>query len=66
MITIKTENENRASLHIKKGTPHTTMLLGIEMLIEALINESSANFDIDYVLEELKRIYLRDNGGNDE
>lgn len=65
MITIKTKNENEARLYIKKGTPHTTMLLGIEMLIETLINESSANFDIDYVLEELKWIYLRDNGGKE-
>ena len=51
MIIIKTENKNSASLNVKKGTPHTTMLLGIEMLIEALINESNANLDIDYVLE---------------
>lgn len=62
MIIIKTENDNNASLNIRKGTPNTTILLGIEMLIEVLINESSANLDIDYVLEELKRIYIRDNG----
>ena len=61
MITIETISENNAEIHIAKGTPHTTILLGIEMLIEALIQESSADFTIDYVLEELKRIYLRDN-----
>lgn len=66
MIIIKTENKNRASLNVKKGTPHTTMLLGIEMLIEALINESNGNLDIDYVLEKLKRIYIRDNGVKNE
>jgi hypothetical protein len=66
MIIIKTENDNNASLNIRKGTPHTTILLGIEMLIEVLINESSANLDIDYVLEELKRIYIRDNGERGE
>lgn len=66
MIIIKNENEKDVSLNIEKGTPHTTMLLGIEMLIEALINESSANLDIDYVLEELKRIYIRDNGEKNE
>ena len=65
MITIRTikgENEyGSADITIAKGTPHTTMLLGIEMLIEALINDSSAVLTIDYVLEELKRIYERDN-----
>ena len=62
MITIKTIDSNNAELKIEKGTPHTTILLGIEMLIDTLIKESSANLTIDYVLEELKRIYERDNG----
>ena len=65
MITIKTikgENEyGGAELYIEKGTPHVTFLLGIEMLIEALINESSADLNIDRILEDVKRIYLRDN-----
>lgn len=65
MITIKTikgKNEyGSAELHIEKGTPHVTFLLGIEMLIEALINESSADLNIDRILEDVKRIYLRDN-----
>jgi len=61
MITIKTVDENNAELVVAKGTPHTTMLLGIEMLIEALIEDSSANLNIDDVLSDLKRIYLRDN-----
>lgn len=66
MITIKTVDENNAELVVAKGTPHTTMLLGIEMLIEALIEDSSANLNIDDVLSDLKRIYLRDNEGKDE
>lgn len=61
MITIKTISENNAELIIEKGTPHTTMLLGIEMLIEALMKESSANLNIDDLLDDLKRIYIRDN-----
>lgn len=60
MITIKTIDKNNAELHIDKGTPHTTILLGIEMLIETLIQESSANFNISDVLADLKRIYERD------
>lgn len=65
MITIKSvkgENEYvSAEMHIAKGTPHITYLLGIEMLVEALLQQTSANLDIDKVLEDVKRIYLRDN-----
>lgn len=62
MITIKTTEKNNAEIKIEQGTPHTTILLGIEMLVEALI-EQSPNLTIDILLEELKRIYERDNGG---
>lgn len=64
MITIKTIPESkygRAEIIIRKGTPHTTMLLGCEMLIEAILDECSETIDIDFVLQELKRIYERDN-----
>ena len=61
MITIKTIDKNNAELNIAKGTPHTRMLLGIEMLIETLINDSSANLNIDDLLADLKQIYERDN-----
>ena len=66
MITIKTIDDNNAEINIVKGTKHTTILLGIEMLIEALMEESSDNLTIDDLLDDLKRIYLRDNGGNNE
>lgn len=61
MITIKTIDKNNAELNVAKGTPHTTMLLGIEMLIETLIKDSSGNLNIDDVLEDLKYSYERDN-----
>ena len=67
MITIKTIPEDRygrAELIVAKGTPYTTMLLGTEMLIEALIKETGN--DIDWVLDDLRRIYIRDNGGINE
>lgn len=68
MITIKTikgENEyGSAEMNISQGTPHSTMLLGIEMLIEAILKEVPS-MSIDDVLEDLKRIYIRDNGGED-
>lgn len=64
MITIKTDKKNKAGgaiLNIKKGTPYTTMLLGAEMLIEVLIKDHTPNNDINWVLEDIKRIYERDN-----
>lgn len=67
MITIKTIRDETASKHgsaeliIKKGTPHITFLLGIEMLVEALMKESSMELTIDKLLEDIKRIYERDN-----
>lgn len=66
MITIKTIDDNNVEINIPKGTKHTTILLGIEMLIESLIEQSSVNLTIDDLLDDLKRIYLRDNGGNNE
>ena len=66
MITIKTVSENNAELTIEKGTPHTTMLLGIEMLIETLMKESSADLNIDVLLSDLKYIYERDNCKNEQ
>lgn len=66
MITIKTIDDNNAEINIPKGTKNTTILLGIEMLIEALLEQSSVNLTIDDLLDDLKRIYLRDNGGNNE
>ncbi len=61
MITIETKETDGAELKISKGTPHITILLGIEMLIESLIQDSSANLNIDDILFDLKRIYERDN-----
>lgn len=59
MIIIKEIDKNNAEIKIYKSTSHITMLLGIEMLIEILIE--SSNINIDYLLADLKRIYLRDN-----
>lgn len=65
MITIKTMKNNNASLKIRQGTPYTTMLLGIEMLIETLL-QAKPNNSIDDLLTDLKRIYERDNGDKNE
>ncbi len=60
MITIQTVDDNHATLKVDIGTPHFTMVLGIEMLIEALIEEVK-DLTIDSLLADLKRIYERDN-----
>lgn len=60
MIKIKTISENNAELIIEKGTPHMTYLLGIEMLVEALLKQVPS-LSIDNLLDDLKRIYIRDN-----
>ena len=62
MITIKEIDENNAELKIDEKTRYTTILLGIEMLIEILL-EHRKEFNIDTLLDDLKRIYIRDNGG---
>ena len=59
MIKIKTMKNNNASITIKQGTPYTTILLGCEMLIEALVKITKT--DIDVVLGDLKLVYERDN-----
>ena len=59
MITIKTIDSNNAELNIKEGTPYTTILLGVELMIEQLVQ--TTELDIDQILGDLKRIYERDN-----
>lgn len=63
MITITTDKDNKnggAELHIDKGTSYTTILLGAEMLIEVLVKDHTPNNDINWVLDDIKRIYERD------
>jgi len=64
MIEIKTNKDGGVELHIDKNTPYTTILLGAEMLIEILVNEHTPNNDIGWVLDDIKRIYERDNKEN--
>ena len=65
MITITPTSDNSAELHIEKGTPHIVCLLGIEMLIESILEQVST-MSIDDVLTDIKRIYIRDNGDRQE
>ena len=62
MIRIKTDRRyknGRTNVKIAQGTPHATILLGIEMLIEALLEEVPEQ-SIDDLLADIKSIYIRD------
>ena len=58
MIKIHTVEENKVEMKIEPHTPHQELILGLEMLIEAIVNETKLS--IDDVLEDVKRIYERD------
>ena len=60
MITIKTLENEQAEIAIEKGTDSITIFLGIQMLIETLM-EQELGLTIDGLLEDLKTIYLRYN-----
>lgn len=63
MIEIKKTEDCDAVMTIKEGTPCKTILLGIEMLIETLL-EILPTMTVDDILDDVKRIYLRDNVSN--
>jgi len=65
MIIIKQLENDQAELTIEKGTDSITIFLGIQMLIEALI-EQRTDLTIDLLLNDLKTIYLRDSGDKND
>ncbi len=65
MITIKSLENEQAEITIEKGTDSITIFLGIQMLIEALI-EQRTDLTIDLLLNDLKTIYLRDSGDKND
>jgi hypothetical protein len=64
MITIKDIGNTRAEIHIDKGTDYHVLLLGAEMLIEALVKEKGNKFDD--VMSDIKYIYERYNQKEDK
>ena len=58
-ITIEELEDGTISLKASKGIKWTTFITSIEMLIEVIKEEVS--IDIDNILEDIKRIYVRDN-----
>lgn len=58
MIKIETK-DGKVEMNMSAHTPHQEILLGLEMLVEIVVKETGLK--IDTVLEDVKRIYERDN-----
>ena len=58
-ITIEEKENGEVSLKASKGIKWSTFITGIEMLIECI--KDAVPINIDDILEDIKRIYERDN-----
>jgi len=58
---IITQEDNNVSLKADKGIKWSTFITAIEILIEVL--KENTDVSIETILEDIRRIYLRDNGG---
>lgn len=64
MIEIKEEQDGKVSIRADKGTKWNTFIVGIELMIETLLDNSKAHTTIDDILADVKRIYERDRNEN--
>ena len=64
MIEIKEEQDGKVSIRADKGTKWNTFIVGIELMIETLLDNSKAHTTIDDILSDVKRIYERDRNEN--
>lgn len=56
------QNDNvEVLLKAEKGVNWSTFIVGIEMLIETIMNDDAFFGNIDDILDDVKRIYVRDN-----
>ena len=58
---IITQEDNNVSLKADKGIKWSTFITAIEILIEVL--KENTDVSLATILEDIRRIYLRDNGG---
>lgn len=58
-ITIEEKESGEVFLKASKGIKWSTFITGIEMLIECI--KEAVPISIDDILEDIKRIYERDN-----
>ena len=59
-IIITEEEDGKISLRAKKGIKWSTFIAGIEMILEVLKENAINEISIDDILDDIKRIYLRD------
>ena len=59
-IIITEEDDGKISLRAKKGIKWSTFITGIEMILEVLKENAINEISIDDILDDIKRIYLRD------
>lgn len=59
-IIIEQKEDGQVTLKAIKGVKWTTFITGIEMLIEVIQENMKEPFNIDKILDEVKRIYERD------
>ncbi len=60
MIEIKEEQDGKVSIRANKGTKWNSFIVGIELMIETLLDNSKAHTTIDDILADVKKIYERD------
>lgn len=60
-IKIIQNDDGSVLLKAKKGVNLSTLIVGIEMLIETIMVDDSFQGNIDDILDDVKRIYVRDN-----
>lgn len=58
-IVIEENEDGSISLKASKGIKWTTFITGVEMLIECIEENVEVPINIDYILEDIKRIYER-------
>lgn len=59
-IIIEEHEDGTISLNAKIGVRWSTFLTAIEMLIECIKENAQISIDINDILDDVKRIYLRD------
>ncbi len=59
-IIIEEHEDGTISLNAKSGIKWSTFITGIEMLIECIKENAQISIDINDILDDVKRIYLRD------
>lgn len=59
-IIIEEQEDGQVILKANKGVEWTTFITGIEIMLECMLEESEVNYNIDDILDDVKRIYERD------